>query len=117
MGDEQMSEVNHEEFEKYMKLSQEIQNELIAEMGQEAYNASQHWVNNPLISEISKVTMFDDAIARAEKTTKKSIIELLQAQGVLCSHTSKTSGLWCALSIVGGDCNCSEVISLLNKGN
>ena len=59
-----MSEVNREEFERYMKLSQELQDELIAEMGQEAYDASQHWINNPLIKPISKVDMFEEEIKR-----------------------------------------------------
>ncbi len=61
-----MSDVNHEAFEEYMKLSREIEDELIAEMGKEAYDASKHWVNNPLISEISKVALFDEAIKRAK---------------------------------------------------
>jgi hypothetical protein len=57
-----MSDVNREAFDRYMKLSQEIEDELIAEMGQEAYDASQHWINNPLIKPVSKVHMFEEAL-------------------------------------------------------
>lgn len=38
---------------------------------------AEHWVNNPLITPVNKVAMFDEAIAYAKKQTEERIIELL----------------------------------------
>ena len=69
--------VNQEAFDAYMKMSQEIEDSLIAEMGQEAYDASQHWVNNPLISPISKVHNFEEHEKWVRKDQTERIIKLL----------------------------------------
>ena len=73
-----MGDVNHEAYEEYMKLSNELQSELIASEGQELFDANEHWVNNPLITPINKVALFEEAIARAEKKTEERIIALLE---------------------------------------
>jgi hypothetical protein len=70
--------VNQEAFDAYMKISQEIEDSLIAEMGQEAYDASQHWVNNPLISPISKVHNFEEHEKWVRKDQTERIIKLLE---------------------------------------
>ncbi len=70
--------VNQEAFDAYMKMSQEIEDSLIAEMGQEAYDASQHWVNNPLISPISKVHNFEEHEKWVRKDQTERIVKLLE---------------------------------------
>lgn len=72
-----MSDVNRESMDRYMKLSQGIEDELIAEMGQEEYDASQHWINNPLIKPRSKVAMFEKWEERIRKEQNERIIKLL----------------------------------------
>jgi len=63
--------------QRYLELSQQLEDELIAEMGQEAYEASQHWINNPLIKPVSKVAMFEEWEERIRKEQNGRIIELL----------------------------------------
>lgn len=54
-----------DKMKEYLDASTELEREEIAEIGQEAYDASQHWVNNPLIKPISKLGMLNDALAKA----------------------------------------------------
>ncbi len=61
---EEVTEVDPELFRKYMEASDALEAEMIAEMGQERYDASQHWMNNPLISPISKVDAYEKALKR-----------------------------------------------------
>jgi hypothetical protein len=65
---------------EYMEWSAQLQDELIAEMGQEAYDASQHWINNPLIKPVSKVAMFEEWEARIRREQNERIIKLLEEQ-------------------------------------
>lgn len=63
---------------EYMELSQQLEDELVTEMGQEEYDASQHWINNPLIKPRSKVAMFEKWEARIRKEVVDEIVELLE---------------------------------------
>lgn len=65
--------------QRYLEISQQLEDELIAEMGQEAYDASQHWINNPLIKPVSKVAMFEEWEARIRKEQDERIIKLFEA--------------------------------------
>jgi len=50
---------------------------------------------------------------QGRKQEQERIIKLLQDQAVLCGKGSREHGLRCALRIVGGGCNCNEVIALI----
>lgn len=63
---------------EYMEWSAQLEDEMIAEMGQEAYDASQHWINNPLIKPVSKVAMFEEWEERIRKEQNERIIKLLE---------------------------------------
>jgi hypothetical protein len=64
---------------EYMEWSAQLEDELIAEMGQEAYDASQHWINNPLIKPVSKVAMFEEWEARIRREQDDRTIKLFEA--------------------------------------
>lgn len=70
----------------YLKMSQELEDELIAEMGQEAYDASQHWINNPLIKPVSKMAMFEEWEGRIRKEQNERIIKLLEEEQRKCEQ-------------------------------
>ena len=81
--------------QKYLEVSQEIEDELVAEMGQEEYDASQHWINNPLISPRSKVSMLEEWGARIRKEENEHTIKLLEGQkAIQCkkAHCESTDG-------------------------
>lgn len=64
--------------QNYLELSQQLEDALVAEMGQEEYDASQHWINNPLIKPRSKVAMFEEWEERIRKEIVDEIIEMLE---------------------------------------
>lgn len=64
--------------QKYLELSQQLEDNLVAEMGQEEYDASQHWINNPLIKPRSKVAMFEDWEERIREEKNEHVIKLLE---------------------------------------
>lgn len=70
---------------EYMEWSAQLEDEMIAEMGQEAYDASQHWINNPLIKPVSKVAMFEEWEERIRKEQNERVIKLLEEQDWLPS--------------------------------
>jgi hypothetical protein len=63
---------------EYMEWSAQLEDEMIAEMGQEAYEASQHWINNPLIKPVSKVAMFEEWEERIREEQNERIIKLVE---------------------------------------
>lgn len=93
--------------QKYLELSQRLEDELVAEMGQEEYDASQHWINNPLIKPRSKVAMFEDWEERVRKGETERIIKLLEEQRVLCSDEK------CCWLATEYSCDCEKTIALL----
>lgn len=70
--------------QKYLELSQQLEDELVTEMGQEEYDASQHWINNPLIKPRSKVAMFEEWEARIRKEENDHIVKLLEERKCGC---------------------------------
>lgn len=54
-----------EAFEALRKLEEETAREIIAEIGIEAYEAQDHWINNPLIKPLNKVHILNEWMARA----------------------------------------------------
>jgi len=55
----------------------------------------------------------EDAWIMSAEDERERIIKLLQDQAVLCGKGSREHSLRCALRIVGGGCNCNEVIALI----
>jgi GTPase Era involved in 16S rRNA processing len=83
--------------QRYLELSQQLEDELVAEMGQEEYDASQHWINNPLIKPRSKVAMFEKWEARIRKEVVDEIVELLENPSTMSnwwSQVDKNLGLY-----------------------
>lgn len=83
-AEQQAAHAKRKAMREYMELSQRIEDELVAEMGQEEYDASQHWINNPLIKPRSKVAMFEEWEARIRKEENEHIIELLEQRKCGC---------------------------------
>ena len=78
-AEQQAAYAKRKAMREYMELSQQIEDELIAEMGQEEYEASQHWINNPLIKPRSKVSLFEQWEARIRKEEIERIAESIKA--------------------------------------
>lgn len=76
-AEQQAAYAKRKAMREYMELSQRIEDELVAEMGQEEYDASQHWINNSLIKPRSKVAMFKEWEARIRKEENEHSIKLL----------------------------------------
>lgn len=128
-AEQQAAHAKRKAMREYMELSQQIEDELIAEMGQEEYKASQHWINNPLIKPRSKVAMFEEWEARIRKEENERTIKLLIEEGYFCNGhwnhecqdtqncTLRRSGSWhgvapCESDFLGGN-DCKRVIALI----
>jgi len=68
-----------------------------------------------LDSTISKkdVQAINEFLEITKRQERERIIKSLQDQAVLCGKGSRDHGMRCALRIVGGGCNCNEVIALI----
>ena len=78
-AEEQAAWARRKAMRRYMEISQQLENELIAEMGQEEYEASQHWINNPLIKPRSKVAKFEEWEEYIRKEEVERIAESIKA--------------------------------------
>ena len=62
---------------EYMDWSHEIEDAIIKSIGQEEYDAREHWINNPLIKPRNKVHLFEQWEERIRKEQNERIIKLL----------------------------------------
>lgn len=62
---------------EYMDWSSEIEDAIIKSIGQEEYDAREHWINNPLIKPQSKVYLFEQWEERIRTEQNDRIIKLL----------------------------------------
>ena len=58
----------------------------------ELFDANEHWVNNPLITPINKLAMFNEAIARAKEEERKRAVILLELDVLL--EIQNNPGSW-----------------------
>lgn len=80
--------------------------------GDEVFEAEQHWVNNPLISPINKVDMFNEAVERAERDTQERIVKLLNR--IDTDDTFRDYWFGCLGDDFKGDGGFTQLIALLN---
>jgi hypothetical protein len=80
---------------EYMDWSMEVEDAIIKSIGQEEYDAREHWINNPLIRPQTKVHLFEQWEERIRKEQDNRTVELLEG----LSHP----GDW-----IEGRCDCPE---------
>jgi hypothetical protein len=85
---------------EYMDWSMEVEDAIIKSIGQEEYDAREHWINNPLIKPQSKVHLFEEWEQRIRKEQNERIIKLLDEH----KQTTKSVGGFL------GVCSCGKSI-------
>jgi hypothetical protein len=63
---------------EYMDWSMEVEDAIIKSIGQEEYDAREHWINNPLIKPQSKVHLFEEWEQRIRKEQIERVIKLIE---------------------------------------
>lgn len=83
-AEQQAAYAKRKAMREYMDWSQEIEDAIIKSIGQEEYDAREHWINNPLIKPRSKVHLFEQWEARIRKEENEHIIKLLEERKCGC---------------------------------
>jgi hypothetical protein len=77
-GEQLAAAAKRKAMREYMDWSHEVEDAIIKSIGQEEYDAREHWINNPLIKPQSKVHLFEEWEQRVRKEQNERIIELLE---------------------------------------
>jgi hypothetical protein len=85
---------------EYMDWSMQIEDAIIKSIGQEEYDAREHWINNPLIKPQNKVYLFEQWEKRVRTEQNERTIKLLGEHKQIAKSVSGFLGV----------CSCGEAI-------
>ena len=96
-----MGSSNKRDTEREAALTDMIRvGEEIRAVDPELFDANEHWVNNPLITPVNKLAMFNEAIARAKDDERKRAVILLELDVLLEIQNNPDSWVERATAII-----------------
>jgi hypothetical protein len=111
-GEQLAAAAKRKAMREYMDWSMEIEDAIIKSIGQEEYDAREHWINNPLIKPQSKVYLFEQWEERIRKEQNERIIKLIE--GFTCGKHPIPE--FCKWAGIDDQCNTAQELIELIKG-